>query len=215
MLIKVCGLTLQHDVQFVASLGIDFAGFIFSPKSKRCVDPAWVAGLDTGPMKRVGVFVEHDAAAICRIMDEAHLDYAQLHGDYSVADAQTIGKDRVIRVLWPERFCHKAQLYQSVMDFASSCAYYLVDAGLKGGGSGKTCDWEELSGFRFPHPWFLAGGLSPKNVVSAILEVKPDGVDFNSGVETGPGEKNHQKLREAVSVLESRGFVHEGSANFC
>jgi phosphoribosylanthranilate isomerase len=47
----------------------------------------------------------------------------------------------------------------------------------------------------------LAGGLSPTNVVAAIERSNTERVDINSGVESAPGIKNPEKLRELFRVL--------------
>ncbi|MEG6503764.1 phosphoribosylanthranilate isomerase, partial [Desulfovibrio sp. 1214_IL3152] len=49
-------------------------------------------------------------------------------------------------------------------------------------------------------PWLLAGGLSAENVGQALSRCSPDGLDFNSGVEDAPGQKNAQKLAAALAV---------------
>ncbi|MCR4666712.1 MAG: phosphoribosylanthranilate isomerase [Desulfovibrio sp.] len=200
MLVKICGLTRNEDVAVARELQVDLCGFIFAEKSPRYVDPEWVASCETGTMGRVGVFVGHDASEICRIMHKARLDYAQLHGAQSEDVAEAIGADRVIRVLWPDRYSHKAQLYAAVQKHPNA-AYYLLDAGFTSGGSGRSFSWEEVAGISFSRPWFLAGGLSSKNVRRAWFECRPDGVDFNSGVEEAPGRKNPAKMRDALHVL--------------
>ncbi|MCR5813734.1 MAG: phosphoribosylanthranilate isomerase [Desulfovibrio sp.] len=203
MLIKICGITRNEDVQKAIALGADFCGFIFHAKSPRAVDPAWVASVDSGPLRRVGVFVEQDAKAIKAIMQEARLDYAQLHGAQSEACAREIGPERVIRVLWPGRYHHKAQLYAAMQSYATSCAYYLFDAGLTGGGHGQCLEWSDFSGLEGPHPWFLAGGLHPGNVLHAALESGAFGLDINSGIESEPGRKDEKKMRAAISVVRA------------
>lgn len=198
ILLKVCGLTRQDDVTLAASLGVRFAGFIFHPQSPRAVDPEWVASVDTGPMHRVGVFVDQDADAIKAIMEKARLDYAQLHGTQSIACARALGAKHVIRVLWPETYSHTAELYNALQRYADTSAYYLFDAGTTGGGHAKTLDWPELYGLKSPHPWFLAGGLTKDNVIQALWDCHPSGLDINSGVETRPGVKDHDAMRTLI-----------------
>ncbi|MBU1096705.1 MAG: phosphoribosylanthranilate isomerase [Bacteroidetes bacterium] len=75
------------------------------------------------------------------------------------------------------------------------------------GATGKTHDWKlsrqlvELS----PKPVILAGGLNPKNVYNAILEVKPAGVDSHTGVENASGRKDINLVKNFVSEA-LRGF---------
>ena len=205
MLIKFCGLTRQEDVDHAASLGAAMCGFIFHPRSPRGVTVAQAAALDSGSMLRVGVFVNQGSDEIRRIMDEARLDYAQLHGHQSVECARAIGAERVIRVLWPDRYTHRALLYNDLQRNAEACAYYLLDAGLKGGGSGYKLDWSDLASLRPAHPWLLAGGLSAANVAMAVGMCAPAGVDFNSGVEDAPGCKNREKMAAAFMAANSKG----------
>lgn len=50
---------------------------------------------------------------------------------------------------------------------------------------------------------FLAGGLTPDNVVEAINKVKPYGVDVNSGVEVG-GAKNLDKMTRFIRSAKGK-----------
>lgn len=54
------------------------------------------------------------------------------------------------------------------------------------GGTGRTHDWLVSREFvrKSPKPVFLAGGLTPENVRSALTTVAPFGVDLCSGVRT-------------------------------
>ena len=200
MLIKICGLTRQGDVDAAEKLGAGFCGFIFHPHSPRFISPEAAGELESGTMLRVGVFVTQDAEEILRIMKLARLDLAQLHGMQSIECARKVGVERVIRVIWPDRYSHRALLYNEVQKYANSCAYYLFDAGSSGGGSGQRLPWQELYGLKREHPFFLAGGLNAENVGQAIAGCDPEGVDFNSGVEDSPGLKNSNKMQAAIEA---------------
>ena len=209
MLIKICGLTRQGDVDAAVKLGAGFCGFIFHPHSPRFISPEAAGELESGSMLRVGVFVTQDAKEILRIMDQARLDLAQLHGMQSIECAKEVGAERVIRVIWPDRYTHRALLYNEVQKYAGSCTYYLFDAGSSGGGSGQRLPWQELYGLKREHPFFLAGGLKAENVGQAIISCDPEGVDFNSGIEDGPGLKNSLKMRAAIEAALNAGSHQE------
>lgn len=203
MLLKFCGMTRQEDLYTASRLGAHWCGFIFHESSPRHVSPQNAALLESVNLKRVGVFVRQGLDEIRAIMHEARLDYAQLHGEQSVACAQALGASRVIRVLWPTRYDSPAALQEAMLRFAPTCAFYLLDAGKQGGGKGITLNWEVLALVRPPHPWLLAGGLCAANVVTAIRACHPGGVDFNSGVEDAPGRKNSQAMEAAVAAITS------------
>jgi phosphoribosylanthranilate isomerase len=55
----------------------------------------------------------------------------------------------------------------------------------------------------------LAGGLDIDNIREALEQVRPYGVDANSGLEDAPGLKNHtliQRFITAVRTFEADGL---------
>eukprot|EP00466_Bigelowiella_natans_P018018 jgi/Bigna1/138454/aug1.45_g13162 len=88
----------------------------------------------------------------------------------------------------------------------------------KGGGTGKTFDWKLASKFGDEYPFFLAGGLDPENVESAIKAAKPMvvlfndllfvvvlygiGVDVCGGVEKSKGIKDLEKISKFVGTAK-------------
>ena len=204
-LIKICGLTRAQDVALCHDLGVDFTGFIFAAKSPRFIAPEKAALLPSGPARRVGVFVNEDLNAVQQIARTAKLDLLQLHGGESVEYCKAVGAQRVIKVLWPDRLSPD-ELQKTINAFADSCAYFLLDAGTQGGGSGQTLDWEKLTAITFPKPWLLAGGLGPQTLAtarSALITNPPDGFDLNSALESAPGIKD-EKLVKAVYATSAQ-----------
>ena len=81
LLIKVCGMTQAENIRAAEDLGTDLIGFIFYPKSPRCVCqlPAYLPE----KAKRVGVFVNQSKDELDMYADRFNLDYLQLHGNES------------------------------------------------------------------------------------------------------------------------------------
>jgi phosphoribosylanthranilate isomerase len=73
------------------------------------------------------------------------------------------------------------------------------------GGTGQTLDWQMLEQFKPSCPWLLAGGITPDNVVNALNQLQPDGIDLSSGVESTPGDKDLNKVALLFQQLERRG----------
>jgi phosphoribosylanthranilate isomerase len=70
------------------------------------------------------------------------------------------------------------------------------------GGTGRTHDWTLSRAIRerIGIPLFLAGGLTPENVVKAIDEVSPFGLDVCSGVRTN-GKLDATKVKRFLSAV--------------
>jgi phosphoribosylanthranilate isomerase len=92
----------------------------------------------------------------------------------------------------------------------------LVDSkvGKERGGTGVSFDWErahallaELAGgaegMPLGKPLLIAGGLRPETVAGAVLTLHPWGVDVSSGVESRPGKKDSDKIKEFLSSARS------------
>ena len=201
-LCKVCGLTRPEDVALCLELGVDYTGFIFVPSSPRYVTPKAASSLPKGSARRVGVFAGMPVEAMLHCVHEAKLDFLQLHGGESPEVCRALGPERVIKVLWPES-ASPASLQADMELFAPVCAYFLLDAGKGGGGTGNSLAFAEIAKFSFPRPWFLAGGLGPENVGNALALCHPDGVDLNSALEEARGKKNPHLLRQAIATVQS------------
>ncbi|RMD51503.1 MAG: phosphoribosylanthranilate isomerase, partial [Ignavibacteria bacterium] len=72
------------------------------------------------------------------------------------------------------------------------------------GGTGKTHNWEISKQLveEVNSPVFLAGGLTPDNVVDAVSNVQPYGVDICSGVRI-EGKLDKDKLTKFINNVKS------------
>jgi len=201
LIIKVCGLTRQEDATLCQKMKVDLAGFIFHPKSPRCIDPAAAAKIDTGPLMRVGVFVEQSVKEVLSVMDQARLHLAQLHGGQDPDFCARVGKTRVMRVFWPARYGSRQELEKELIRFVPCSRFFLFDGGGYGGGHGQPWNYSLLKGLETYKTWFLAGGLGPGRIKDALASCDPCGLDLNSGVESAPGIKDEDKLEKALAEL--------------
>jgi phosphoribosylanthranilate isomerase len=199
MIIKICGLTRIEDVAAAAAAGVDWIGINLWPRSKRFVERGragdLVAAAQAGgaAMKVVGVFVDQELEEVETTMNELRLDYAQLHGDEPPEYAARLGA-RCIKALG---LSESANL-DRVSEY--DCPMLLIDTPSPGrGGSGIVGDWRVARRAAALRPVLLAGGLTPDNVVEAIDEVRPHGVDVASGVESSPGVKDHELIARFVA----------------
>ena len=201
--VKICGQTNSASIDCAAAYGVRFVGFVFHQGSPRSISPERVAMIPSVNIKRVGVFVRQQADEILHIMKLARLDYAQLHGRQGIAVARAIGAERVIRVLWPEQENDLAMLQRQIDAWTPHCSYFLLDAGscVSSGGLGRQLDVSSLSRLRFTRPWILAGGLNAENITRILQQCSPNGVDFNSGIESSPGMKSPVKILSSLAAI--------------
>jgi phosphoribosylanthranilate isomerase len=193
--IKLCGLKRECDIEAVNKLNPDFIGFVFVQKSKRYVDPEGAAKLKAKlnkGIKAVGVFVNESPETVADLLNRGTIDIAQLHGS---EDEEYISKLRSLT----DKPLIKAIKVQSKADIEaadeSSADYVLLDSGA---GTGMTFNWQLIKGIK--RPYFLAGGLSPENVVEAVKTLNPYAVDVSSGIETD-GLKDEAKMADFVSIV--------------
>ena len=202
--IKICGLTNEEDALAAARLGADWLGFIFAPRSPRCVTVSQVkrivAALPHEAVK-VGVFVDTPAAEVDSIMSQCGLDIAQLHGEEAPDVSAALGPERVWKAV---SLRERADLEQALQYPAQAV---LADTMLPGqrGGTGRVGDWRLAAELARQRAVVLAGGLRPGNVAESIRTVRPFGVDVGSGVEARPGKKDIGLLHAFVE--EARAAV--------
>jgi phosphoribosylanthranilate isomerase len=70
------------------------------------------------------------------------------------------------------------------------------------GGLGATFDWHLLEGLDLKVPFMVSGGLNAANVAEAMRVTGAD-VDVSSGVESAPGVKDPDKIREFIAAARA------------
>ncbi|MBY0481991.1 MAG: phosphoribosylanthranilate isomerase [Chitinophagaceae bacterium] len=213
MRIKVCGMTRPEQVMQLDEMGVEFAGFIFYPKSPRYVfshmSKEQLKKLKGQHINKVGVFVNTPAEEVLQLVDECGLYLVQLHGDESPRYCERISNYvtvvKAFRLREGENILWRAKDYQDVSDM------FLFDTeGAGYGGTGKKFNWNILRGENVRKPFFLSGGIQPDDV-ELLQEFAKDpvakdlfAIDINSKFEVTAGLKNMEKLSAFVKAIKAQ-----------
>ena len=195
--IKICGLTRVEDVRAAVAAGADAIGFVFYPPSPRSlsIEQARQLVSHVPPfVTSVGLFVNEDPARVRQVLDQVPLGMLQFHGEEDDGYGSSFGRP------WMKAARVRAgfDLIDYAARFPSACGV-LVDAWVDGyGGGGEVFDWALLPQ-DFSVPLVLAGGLTPANVASAVVQVRPWAVDVSSGVEVAKGIKARALMEAFVA----------------
>lgn len=194
-LIKICGITSEEEIGYIAKAGINYAGFVlFFQKSKRNLSleraEKLIAKLPAD-IASVAVTVSPTKEQVEAVVD-AGFSAIQIHGkveDQIITSCQ-IPVLKAFNVSDMDAFSHYEQMDEVVG--------FVMDAAVPG--SGKTFDWDLLQKLPSTEKQvLLAGGLNPDNVGEALAACtgKIDGVDTSSGVERADGNGKSKERIEA------------------
>lgn len=196
---KICGITCLEDALAAVRHGTDALGFVFAPSVRQVTPEAArsIIGRLPALVTIVGVFVDAPPGWIMEVRRFCGLDAIQLHGDETEETVRLL-RPRVIKVVHPEG-------NGSVQYDGYAGATLLLDALTPEarGGTGRTFDWNLAVETARKRRIILAGGLTPDNVLHAVRKVQPYGVDVSSGVEIGPGRKDHAKIESFIRRAKS------------
>lgn len=198
--IKICGVTDAAALDAAVAGRADYVGLNFHPPSPRFLTPdaaSRLAARNAGAIRRVGVFVDADDAAIAAAVAAGRLDAIQLHGNETPQRAAEVSNRfglpvwKVLAIASPADV-RRAEAYADAADFLLFDAK--TPAGALPGGMGLAFDWRLVAAYRGRLPWGLAGGLSPANVAQAVRITGAPLVDTASGVESAPGVKDPARI---------------------
>lgn len=195
--IKVCGITNEEDALAAVEAGVDVLGFVFASSPRRITleTAGRIIGFLPPVIATVGVFVDEKVETVREIFNQCRLDIVQLHGQESRTYADSLGVP-VLKAF----HVNGQEVLSQIKHFG--CPQFLLDTFDRDlpGGTGKTSDWQIARQAGTLGDVILAGGLNHINIVDALAQVRPFGVDVSSGVEKHPRKKDPAKLRR---------FVHE------
>lgn len=203
--IKICGITQQDDALAASDLGANAIGLVFYPASPRGVSVEQISGITSilpEEIDVVALFVDASAESVREVVETGKVQLLQFHGsetpDYCESfglpymKAFRVGKDSDL----PGQIRAHKNADRILLDAYSKEAP---------GGTGKTFDWEVAKTIvkNNTAKLVLAGGLSPQNIHEAVVQVRPFGVDVSSGVESAPGEKDKNLIKEFIEGVRS------------
>lgn len=208
---KVCGITRYEDIIESYKAGAIYNGFIFAQNSKRFITKENAKTIAESAQKSnvypifVGVFVNSDIRIIADMVSYVPLKVVQLHGNESIEYIKELKsllpKDVSIwKAIGIENNVFPIEKIESYLEYSDKI---LLDVKNEEGfgGLGKTFDWTKITGDK--SKFILAGGLNPTNIQDALNIAQCCGLDFNSGLESSPGIKNHQLIKEAFKQVKN------------
>jgi len=211
MRIKVCGMTSTEQVLQLDEMGVEFAGFIFYPKSPRYVykfmPKSEVKKIKGKGINKVGVFVNAPVEEVLQTVDDCGLHLVQLHGDetpkYCEKIANYVGVVKAFRLREEDNVLWKVKDYMDIADM------FLFDTeGAGYGGTGKQFDWNILRGLQIGKPFFLSGGIGPEDAQKLAHFAKEPvakdlfSIDVNSKFEITSGIKDMETLTRFIPLVK-------------
>ena len=207
--IKICGLKLKNDFEFVASLNVDYAGIIFVENVKRQISTTEAEKISdvvnkiNNPPKLVGLFADQKLEYIKKIYHRYGLDYVQLCGSeneefLNELDIPFIKQIKLKNNINFQEIFNQIEFVKSIGGLVS------IDTYKEGhyGGSGELINLSDAKKIINKYKVFLSGGLNSDNITNIIETIKPWAVDVSSGVELN-NKKNICKIEKFVNNVRS------------
>lgn len=215
--IKFCGLTRVEDVTNAVSAGADALGFVFYGPSPRAVTIEQANTL----MQHVPAFVSIVALVVNASEEEVSqigklpVDIIQYHGDETPAECNRMAQGkRWIKALQVKPEIDLAQISNYYAQAGASAilldGYDPSQPELKGG-TGRAINWQGIENLikKSTLPIILAGGLTPDNVTTAIMQSKPYAVDVSGGIEIIDANGNKLKgIKDKQKMQRFAELVH-------
>ena len=193
--IKICGITDTQTAKFCSDNGINMVGLNFVSSSKRYITLQNASEIRPYLNRSlvVGIFQNHSIEEVNQISDELNLDYVQLSGNELPAYCSQINKPIIKTIKLNE------DVPDDMMNAFNECVeMFILDGPTLG--SGESYDYKKIDFSRIKRPFFVAGGITPANAVSAIKSTHAIGVDLASGVETN-GKKDIKLISKLINEL--------------
>ncbi|MBO5102715.1 MAG: phosphoribosylanthranilate isomerase [Clostridia bacterium] len=214
MIVKICANKSIEEAQMCLNANADVIGILVGQKhsSTDFVDKETAKQICDYVNGRCDVsLVTHllNADEIIQLTQYIGNNIIQLHSNISEDEVEKIVKAlpqvKLVRLI---HISIDGQIATNIKNIKYADFYLLDSFNLKTdqvGGTGLTHDWNKSREIikNLNKPTFLAGGLNPDNVKTAINQANPYGVDVNSGCKKD-GKKNAKKVLAFVKNAKTK-----------
>ncbi len=211
--VKVCCISSTDEAQLAVALGADALGLVGAMPSGpgvvadelaativQQVPPPLATFMLTSETTAAGILAHHSRvlANTIQLVDAVPATtYTQLR--------QALPTVKLVQVI---HVIDERSVAEALAAVANGADALLLDSGNPNltvkelGGTGRVHNWQVSRAIvdQSPVPVFLAGGLNPTNVRTAIEQVQPFGLDICSGVRTN-GQLDADKLRAFMAQV--------------
>lgn len=210
--IQVAGVINEEEAKMLIECGVKFIGFPLKLLShEEDLSEYMTANIIRNfPTAVYGVLITYlrdavDISGLCRFLGA---NIVQIHGEIDESELSklrritpnlSIIKSLIVKDDNKLELGYKMKIFGPYVDAFIADTYDPITG--RYGGTGKTHNWDvsrkivEISS----RPVILAGGLKPDNVYSAIMGVRPSGVDVHTGVEQKDGRKSPGLVKAFIS----------------
>ena len=208
-LVKICGITSVRQALQIAELGVDAIGVISVKESPRFVLPKKKEEIFRNlekffpKVKRVSVVKNESLKLIGRNCRNSG-NVIQLHGDEDLAYCEILRKTLPQVELWKAFRIKNREDIREIELFSDFIDAVLLDSWNEKtyGGSGIRIKSTYLQDLKFSKPWLLAGGISVDWLKQILIDIKPDGIDVSSSIESSPGIKDLNKTKRLLKLIK-------------
>ncbi len=208
-LVKICGITSVDQALQIAKLGADAIGVISVKESPRYVSPQKKKDIfrnlkeNFPQVKRVSV-VKNIPLEMISINSFEFENVIQLHGDEDLSYSKNLRRKLPQIELWKAFRIKDRENIREIELFSDFIDTVLLDSWNENtyGGSGIRINSSYLKELNFSKPWLLAGGISIDWLQQILIEIKPDGIDVSSSIESSPGIKDLNKTKKLLDLIK-------------
>ena len=207
--VKICGITSVDQALQIAKLGVDAIGVISVKESPRYVSHRKKKDIFRNlkkffpKIKRVSVVKNMPLELICTNSFEFE-NVIQLHGDEDLSYCKKLRKEFPQIEIWKAFRIKNKEDTKEIELFSDFIDAVLLDSWNEKtyGGSGIRIKFKYLEELKFSKPWILAGGISTDWLEQIIADIKPDGIDVSSSIESSPGIKDLDKTKKLINIIK-------------